>query len=256
LEEQLGKTAAQIRQLDKLLTDPAVPLTPDAERRNLELLRDAENDRQRLTQKLAQHEAQANPVQVIPHFYTILADFSKEFALISPIDQKRLMRHVIQDINFNTLTPHLFQLHVVWQNGMATCPDIALIWRGMAPKTDHAWSENEDTIMRTLYASAEQEHIMRSLPDRTWSRIYERAQDLHLRRSLPHNGPHPFNTYHRTLTYHDLEAVAGLVSAQDQQDRMRQVVNDLARRTMRGGLTAHWWLPLGQISYAGDTTPE
>jgi hypothetical protein len=139
---------------------------------------------------------------------------------------------------------------------MATCPDIALLWRGMAPKTEHAWSEEEDAIMRTLYASAEQEDLMRRLPDRTWSRIYERAQDLQLRRTLPHNGPHPFNTYHRTLTYNDLEAVAGLVSAEIQQDRMRQVVNDLARRTMRGGLTAHWWLLLEQISYAGSVTPE
>jgi DNA invertase Pin-like site-specific DNA recombinase len=256
LEEQLDKSDAQIRRLDKLLTDPAVPLTPDAERRYLELLRDAEHDRQRLTQKLAQQETQADPVQVIPTFYAILADFSKEFARLAPRDQKRLMRHVVQDIKLNILTPHLFQLHVVWQNGMATCPDIALLWRGMAPKTEHAWSEEEDAIMRTLYASAEQEDLMRRLPDRTWSRIYERAQDLQLRRTLPHNGPHPFNTYHRTLTYNDLEAVAGLVSAEIQQDRMRQVVNDLARRTMRGGLTAHWWLLLEQISYAGSVTPE
>jgi hypothetical protein len=122
-------------------------------------------------------------------------------------------------------------------------------------KTEHAWSEEEDTIMRTLYTSAEQVHIMRSLPDRTWSRIYERAQDLRLRRRLPHNGPHLFNTYHRTLTYTDLEAVARLVNEQSQKDRMRRVVNDLARRTMRGGLTAHWWLPLDQISYAGGVTP-
>jgi hypothetical protein len=134
LEEQLGKTEAQIRRLDKLLTDPAVPLTSGAERRYLEMLRDAEIDRQRLTQKLVQYEAQADPVQVIPNFYAVLADFSKEFACLAPIDQKRLMRHVIQDVKLNILTPHLFQLHVLWQNGMATCPDIALLWRGMAPK--------------------------------------------------------------------------------------------------------------------------
>lgn len=256
LEEQLSKADAQIRRLDKLLTDPAAPLTSDAERRYLEMLRDAENDRQRLTQKLAQYEVQADPVQIIPNFYQVLADFSTEFKRLTPTDQKRLMRQVIQSITLDIMTPHLFQLHIVWQNGIASCPDVALIWRGMAPKTEHAWSADEDVIMREFYPTGEQEAIMRRLPDRTWSRIYERGQDLGLRRTLTHNGPHPFNKYHRTLTFVDLDTVSRLVSTPDQQERMQEVVNDLARHTMRGGLAAHWWLPLHQISYAGVTRPQ
>lgn len=255
LEEQLGRADAQIRRLDKLLTDPAALLTSDAERRYLEMLRDAEDDRQRLTQKLAQYEVQANPVQIIPNFYQVLSDFSTEFKRLTSTDQKRLMRQVIQSITLDMLTPHLFQLHIVWQNGIANCPDVALIWRGMAPKTEHAWSADEDAVMRELYPHGEQEAIMQRLPDRTWSRIYERAQVLGLRRTLPHNGPHLFNKYHRTLTFVDLDAATQLVDVQDQQERMQHIVNDLARRTMRGGLSAHWWLPLHQISYAGATRP-
>ena len=251
LDEQLSKAEAQIRRLDKLLTDPAVPLSTEAERRYLEMLRDAENDRQRIMQKIAQREPHADPIQVLPNFYQILADFPTEFKRLVPLDQKRLMRQVIQSISLNIVTPHLFQLHIVWQNGIAICPDVALIWRGMTSNAQHAWSENEDAIMREFYPGAEQFEVIRRLPSRTWSRIYERAQDLGLRRTLPHNGPHPFNKYHRTLTARDLDAAGRLVSTPSQRERTQKIVNDLARRTMRGGLAAHWWLSLSQVSYAG-----
>ena len=62
LEEQLSQASAQIRRLDKLLTDPAATLSADAERRYLEMLRDAENDHHRLTQKLALQVAHSNPI--------------------------------------------------------------------------------------------------------------------------------------------------------------------------------------------------
>ncbi len=257
LDEQLSKAEAQIRRLDKLLTDPAVPLSTEAERRFLEMLHDAENDRQRIMQKVAQRELHADPLQVLPNFYEILADFPTEFKRLAPLDQKRLIRQVIQSISLDILTPHLFQLHIVWQNGIAICPDIALIWRGMTTNVEHTWSADEDAIMREFYPGAEQFEVMRRLPDRTWSRIYERAQDLDLRRSTSlRKGPRPSNKYHRTLTANDLRAVAKLASTPGQRERMEKIVNGLARRTVRGGLAAHWWLSLKQVSYTGTTKPQ
>ena len=33
------------------------------------------------------------------------------------------------------------------------------------------------------------------------------------------------------------------------RERMRHIINRLAQQTMRGGLSAYWWLPLDSISY-------
>jgi hypothetical protein len=60
------------------------------------------------------------------------------------------------------------------------------------------------------------------------------------------------NPYHETMSYDDLAAVSSLVNDSQQQERLREVTNNLARHTARGGLSAHWWLPLDAVSYAGS----
>jgi hypothetical protein len=78
---------------------------------------------------------------------------------------------------------------------------------------------------------------------------------LHLQRaivpSLNFNGPHRVNMYHRTVRYHDLTAAEQLMQGEEQKQRIRYIVNTLAQQTMRGSASAHWFLPLDSISYAG-----
>ncbi len=57
--------------------------------------------------------------------------------------------------------------------------------------------------------------------------------------------------YHRTVSYGDLEAVMQLMETEEEKARICQVINELAKRTMRGSLTPRWWLPLDTISYMG-----
>ncbi len=53
------------------------------------------------------------------------------------------------------------------------------------------------------------------------------------------------------MRYDDLEAALRLTQGEEEKGRMCQMVNELAERTMRGSLSAHWWLPLDCVSYAG-----
>lgn len=247
-QTQIDRAAAQIQRLDKLLTDPAASLTTDMERSYIELRRQAEADVQRLTKKKSAIVQQV-PEEVIPNFYHVLSHLPNEFARLTPDSQKRMARQVIKQIRLNIISPHLFLLHVEWQNGIAACADIALVWRGVTPNNAKDWTSEEDEIMRRMYSTESQANIMRELPERAWNRILERAQVLGLRRAVSHAGPHPFNVYHRTVSYRDLEAAANLVDDPEQQNRMRQVVNDLARRTVRGGLSAYWLFPLDAVGY-------
>jgi hypothetical protein len=41
------------------------------------------------------------------------------------------------------------------------------------------------------------------------------------------------------------------VESDEEKARVCQVANELAKRTMRGSLSAHWWLPLDMVSYTG-----
>ncbi len=156
-----------------------------------------------------------------------------------------------KEVKLDMLSPHLFRLYIVWENGIAVRPDVALMWRGMTPNNSEAWSIEEDNIMRRYYPEKPQIEVMRALPRWAWNRILERAQDLNLRRKVSHNGPHPFNSYHRTMRYDDLMAAEQLAQGEEEKERIRYIVNKLAQQTMRGGLSAYWFLPLDSISYTG-----
>ena len=57
--------------------------------------------------------------------------------------------------------------------------------------------------------------------------------------------------HHRTVRYHDLTAAEQLTQGEEQKQKIRYIVNRLAQQTMRGSASAHWFLPLDSISYAG-----
>lgn len=40
------------------------------------------------------------------------------------------------------------------------------------------------------------------------------------------------------------------VENDEEKARVCQVINELAKRTMRGSLSAHWWLPLDSVSFS------
>lgn len=253
LNTQIEKAAAQIRRLDKLLTDPAFPLSADAERRYLEMLRDAEVDRDRLLKKQVAQERQRNPAEVIANFYQVLAHLPTEYKRLAPEGQKRMVRQVIQDIRLNMLSPHLFILRIHWQVGIAMCPDVALVWRGKGARIGYDWAPEEEAIIKSLYPGHPQIDIMRALPRRAWQSIREHASALGLRREIDAG---TVNSYYATICYADLEAVDHMANDSQQQERWHHVVDELARRTVRGGLSVCWWQSLDAVSYAGTTGAE
>jgi hypothetical protein len=114
----------------------------------------------------------------------------------------------------------------------------------MAPNTTKPWSPEQDELLREIYADQSQIELMKAFPNRSWSGIYDRAIELRLRRMA-----YQTNYYHRTMRYDDLEAVSRLVKSEQEKERIREIANSLARNTKRGNLSAHWWLPIKQISY-------
>ena len=254
LKLQIDKAEAQIHRLDQLLTDPATPLSAETERRYIEALRDTEADAHRLRAALTKQQAETqDPNEIVANFYTVLANLAVQFPRLPLDSQKRVMLQVVPEITLNALSAHLFLLRVEWQNGIAVRPDIALIWRGKGARIGYQWTPEEDAALRANYPEQSQLEIMRALPRRAWQSIREHASALDLRRVSFATNAAGMNPYHATMSYDDLEAVANLVTDPEQQERAREVANSLAKRTARGGLSAHWWLPLDLISYAGTT---
>ncbi len=253
LSEQIERADAQIRRLDKLLTDPASPLSDDAERRYIEALHEAEADRERLLKKQREQDHQRNPVDVIPTFYHVLSHLPVEYKRLTPEGQKRMARQVIQDIRLNMISTHLFLLRITWQTGIAVCPDVALVWRGKGARIGYDWTPEEDAVITSLYPSQPQAVIMQALPRRAWQSIHEHASKLGITRERKSSG-RGSQIYNNTMSWDDVDAVSRLSGDPHVQNRLRQIANDLATQTVRGGLSVHWLLPLEAVSYTGASS--
>src|SRR5712691_5374840 len=122
LKEQIKKAQEQIERLDRLLTNPARPLTKASEERYLTKLNDAEVDLTRLQKKQAERQELEEPESIIPNFYYVLAHLPAEYKKLSIEGQKKMMRIVAKEVKLDMLSPHLFRLYIVWENGIAVRP--------------------------------------------------------------------------------------------------------------------------------------
>jgi len=254
LQAQIEKAEAQIRHLDNLLTNPARPLSKQTEARYIEQLSEAEIALDNLLKKREAQKEKEDPACVIPNFYYVLSHLLTEYKKLNSEQQKKMIRKVIREIKLNMVSAHLFLLHIEWEDGIALRPDVALIWRGAMPNTNEGWSKEEDEALIAIYPEASQIELMKAFPRFSWYRIYDRAKlhGIRRNRSMTSAGPRRANPYHRTMTYKDLEAVANLTDKPDEKERLQEIANELARRTLSGGLSAHWLLPLDDISYVSD----
>jgi hypothetical protein len=252
LKTQIEKAEAHIKHLDNLLTKPARPLTRQTEARYITQLGEAESALDALLEKQKAQSGREDPERVVPNFYYVLSHLPAEYKKLDSEHQKKMIRKVVKAIKLNLVSPHLFLLHIEWEDGVAARPDVALIWRGTMSNTNEAWSEEEDDALAVLYPEASQLELMKAFPRFSWYRICDRATEHKILRTLPRQGRAPVNTYHRTMTYQDLYSVAGLVQEPDEKERLQEIASELAKETLRGELSAHWWLPLDEISYIND----
>ncbi|GCE27422.1 hypothetical protein KDA_29060 [Dictyobacter alpinus] len=248
--EQIGRAEAHIEHLDNLLTNPARPLSKQTEARYIDQLVGAEIALKNILKKQKAQNEKEDPETVIPNFYYILSHLPTDYRKLDSEYQKKMIRKVIKEIKLNIISPHLFLLNIIWENGIATSPDVALIWRGAMPNTNDAWTPEEDNLLRSLYPTASQIELMKAFPRFSWYRIYDRAKLYSTRRALPRQGRALVNIYHRTVTYEDLESVADLVSTPQEKEQVQEITNTLAKSTLRGELTAYWWLASDKISYS------
>ncbi|HLI87720.1 MAG TPA: recombinase family protein [Ktedonobacteraceae bacterium] len=250
LKTQIEKAQAQIARLDNLLTKPARPLSKQTEARYITQLAEAEIALEGFLEKQQAQSGQEDPERVVPNFYYVLSHLPTEYKKLSSEHQKKMIRKVVKAIKLNMVSSHLFLLHIIWEDGVAARDDVALIWRGTMPNTNEAWSREEEETLFAMYHEAAQVELMQAFPRFSWYRICDHAKEngIYRNRSLT-TGRGMANLYHRTVSWQDLEAVARLVEEPAAKERMQEIANTLAKETLRGQLSAHWWLPLDEVSY-------
>jgi DNA invertase Pin-like site-specific DNA recombinase len=249
LNQQIAQTQERIKRLDYLLTTPSIPLD-EATATNYAL--DLAELRQKLPRLLKKQQAQPaiDPGKTIADFYFVLSHLPTEFQKQGIDVRKQIMSKLVKQATINNISPHLFHLYIVWHDGIATRPDVALLWRGIALKNLQGWSEEEDALLRALYPRGSQQELMRSLPRRSWILIRERAEALKAFREVSLPGRRKTHEYYATVSYADLEAAIQYAENGEDEAYLCAKVNELAQKTVKGKMTAYWPLPLDIVGFS------
>lgn len=249
LTRQIKQMQEKIARLNFLLTTPGIPLdVPTAAQYALDLA-DLNSQLARLLRK-QQSTPAIDPAETITNFYFVLSHLQTEFEKQSIDVKKQMMIRLVKQCKVNNISPHLFHLYIVWEDGIATRPDVALLWRGVARKDLAGWTAEEDNIIRILYPRNTQLEIMDSLPQRSFVLVRDRAVFLGVRREAERSGRKKVNTYHATVSFADLQAAMQYANDGEDKAYVCTIVNSLAENTSKGETSAYWPIPVDVVGFS------
>lgn len=253
MQEQIDQTRREIERYDFLLTDTRIGLDVVTAKKYAASLAELRPKLARLLQK-QQKRPDIDPEQTISNFYYVLSHLTTEFFKQGIDVQKQMMTKLVQQITVDKLSPHLYSLYIIWQDGVARRPDIALLWRAVAVRGKEGWSTEEDSQIRTYWPNAYPLELMRSLPERSMDSIANRAIELGVSRTFK-TGGQKVNPYQRSMTYADLQAAIQRVKEGD-EEYICGILNDMAKKTKRGEIIAYWPLPVERIGFSTTITDD
>jgi len=245
-QQQIDQIQRQIQRLDFLLTDTSIGLDVETAKKYASDLAELRPKLARLLKK-QQTRPDLDPEETITNFYYVLSHLETEFQKQSIDVQKQMMTKLVKQVTVNNLSPHLFSLYIVWQDGIAIRPDVALLWRGVALKEMEGWSEEEDAIIRTHWPKSTEIELMRQLPLRTRLSISVRASQLGVKREVRF-GRKKVNMYDEAVAYADIEAAMQHAEEEDKA-YICEIVNEMAAKTNKGEITAYWPLPVDIVGF-------
>src|SRR5579871_3874725 len=256
LTGQIETTRQQIDKLDFVLTSPTIKLDVVTAGKYAEILAELRPKLARLL-KRQKDQPDLDPGVTITNFYYILAHLPTEFGKQSRQVQRQIMGKLVKQLTVTNLSPHLFRLYIVWQDGIATRPDVALLWRGHALRDSEGWRDEENEIARQYWHDGEQLDIMRLLPLRSWTSIRQQANVLGVVRSQELRfGAHGHRkpNVHETMTYKDLEVAKESAENGEDEEYLCEVITTLAKGASRTRMTSYWPVPVDIVGFSSFIT--
>jgi hypothetical protein len=181
-----------------------------------------------------------------------LSHLTTEFHKLPPQTKKDFMRRLIDEVKIQSISPHLFLLHITWIRPLANeRDDVALLWRSTPTKSEevNVWTEEEDTTLAALYPCSPQLALMQGLPYKTPGMMKNRAFHLGVQRQGKKHDPERFSL---TVMYADLEAAATFAKTEERKKLLWYEINSLSQQAKKGkdtNITALWFFSVDMVSF-------
>lgn len=140
-----------------------------------------------------------SPLQVYLKYKDLIARMGKYWKGYPFEDRQALIALLVKKIYLAYLSPRFLQITIVWKEFPE---DIGIIQRSLA--CSFRWTEEEDQIVREMYATASPQELLDALPRRPWEGIRSRSRDLFVSRPLSMRKKIPY----RNVSKQDVELAA------------------------------------------------
>lgn len=257
--QEIGNLTALIDRYDQLLTNPAQPLSTAQEKRYLESQAAAELELEKAQRAFKKYEATRSD-QFIPAFYRILGEAPSEFWGLGIDRQRRMLRLLVDRIEVENISPHVYSLRLKWKDPVAQPWDCALIFRRNALRSNSKakeWSEEEIQHLGEIYPTTNGLDLSIAFPMKSGGAIRQKASDLKVKRDA--SIPRTYSTLSRSLCYADwVNTCTALHVARESEEgnAILKQLNYLAQTTESKGMIFWWLLPLVEMSNFEQVWPN
>ncbi len=252
----ITKLQALISRYDQLLTNPAQPLSVAQEKRYLEAQAATEHDLERAKAALLKYEG-AQPNQFIPAFYRILGEAPGEFWKLDTDRQRKMLRLLVDTIEVDNISPHLYSLRLKWKDPVAQRWDCALIFRRTMVKNTlrgDSWTAEEEQLFRELYPTADKMELHKTFPTKSGTGMKSKAKELRIFRAI--SKPTTYSPLYRALCYADWVNACkalGIDHETDEGTVIMEQLNYFAKTTEQRSAAFWWLLPVMELSDFKET---
>lgn len=242
--DDISKQEALIAHYDRLLTNPARPLTQAQEKRYLEAQADVEHDLAKAQAALKKYE-EVQPDEFIPAFYRILGEAPGEFWNMDIDRQRRMLRLLVDSIEVENISPHMYSLRLKWKDPVTPRWDCALIFRRNSLRSvlkGDDWSEEELALLKEIYPTGDKLDLHKAFPMKSCEAIKQKSSELQIKRALER--PTTYSIIHRSLCYADWVHTCNALHVEHTSEEGRVVLRQLNHfaRTTEKRSAAFWWL--------------
>jgi len=249
--QDIKNLTALIARYDQLLTNPAQPLTVAQEKRYLEAQAEAERDLEKAERAFKKYEA-TRPDQFIPAFYRILGEAPGEFWQLDIDRQRRMLRLLVDRIEVENISPHLYSMRLKWKDPVAQPWDCALIFRRNALRSAFKvdeWNEEGIQRLRAIYPTTNGLDLQLAFPTKSAPAIRQKASELQIKRNA--GVPKAYSIISRSLCYVDWVNACKALNVEHEGEEGHTILkqlNHLAETAGSKGMTFWWLLPVVEIS--------
>jgi hypothetical protein len=243
---------ALIARYDHLLTNPAQTLTVSQEKRYLQAQADAERDLEKAKNDLVRYE-KTQSLEYIPAFYRILGEAPGDFWKMDIDRQRRMLRMLIETIEIENISPHLYTLRLKWKDPVAVRWDCALIFRRNSLRSNlkgDDWTEDELVQLRGMYPTADKLELHVAFPMKSGEAIKQKAAELGVKRAS--RMPEKMSIIYRSLCLADWQNTCKALGVQQYDSEEGRLIlkklNDFAKTTDKNSAAFWWLLPVVEMA--------